>query len=74
MHLTRFSLDSVGKAGLIGLVRMRYVWSNDALQMRPDLLTDAIEEDKVNGLIQFFMCATLGTNSACTFDYTFDYL
>lgn len=60
--------SSVEKAGLIGLVRVRYIESNDDLQMRQDVLVEAIEEDKANGLIPFFICATLGTTGACAFD------
>ena len=60
--------SSVEKAGLIGLVRMRYIESNEMLQMRRDVLEAAIEEDKNNGLVPFFICATLGTTGACAFD------
>lgn len=60
--------SSVEKAGLIGLVRMRYVESDGDLRMRGDRLLEAIEEDKERGLIPFFVCATLGTTGACAFD------
>ena len=43
------------KAGLIGLVKMRYIESDDNLTLRGDRLLDAIEKDKEKGLIPFFV-------------------
>lgn len=60
--------SSVEKAGLIGLVRMRYIESDAKLAMRQDRLADAIDDDRSNGLVPFFVCATLGTTGACAFD------
>lgn len=60
--------SSVEKAGLIGLVKMRYIESDDAYSLRGDKLIEAIEQDKTEGLIPFFLCATLGTTGACAFD------
>lgn len=60
--------SSVEKAGLIGLVRLRYIESDDDLRMRGDRLQTAIKEDKERGLIPFFICATLGTTGVCAFD------
>ena len=60
--------SSVEKAGLIGLVRMRYIESNERLEIRADKLQQAIREDKDQGLVPFFICATLGTTGACAFD------
>lgn len=61
--------SSVEKAGLIGLVKLRYIESNDELSMRGAPLAEAIAQDKEKGLIPFFVCATLGTTGACAFDH-----
>ncbi|XP_012264934.2 histidine decarboxylase [Athalia rosae] len=60
--------SSVEKAALIGLVRMHYVESDDNLSMRGDKLANALDSDRKAGLIPFFVCATLGTTGACSFD------
>nr|CAD7437880.1 unnamed protein product [Timema bartmani] len=60
--------SSVEKAGLIGLVKMRYIETDDKLSLRGDKLKEAIARDRDKGLIPFFLCATLGTTGACSFD------
>ncbi|GFV87725.1 histidine decarboxylase [Trichonephila clavipes] len=60
--------SSVEKAGLIGLVKMRYLESDSNLSMRGETLMAAIRRDREKGLIPFFVCATLGTTGACAFD------
>ncbi|XP_075221341.1 histidine decarboxylase-like [Lycorma delicatula] len=60
--------SSVEKAGLIGLVKMRYIESDDNFSLRGDKLVEAISRDREKGLIPFFLCATLGTTGACAFD------
>ncbi|KAG9437821.1 histidine decarboxylase isoform X1 [Apis mellifera carnica] len=60
--------SSVEKAGLIGLVRMKYIESDDDLSMRGETLLEAITQDRADGLLPFFVCATLGTTGACAFD------
>ncbi|XP_046350284.1 histidine decarboxylase-like isoform X1 [Haliotis rufescens] len=60
--------SSVEKAGLIGLVKMRLLPSDDNLSLRGDILQEAIDRDRDEGLIPFFLCATLGTTGACAFD------
>ncbi|XP_055387862.1 histidine decarboxylase isoform X2 [Condylostylus longicornis] len=60
--------SSVEKAALIGLVRMRYIESNEELLMRGAPLKEAIETDIKQGLIPFWVCCTLGTTGACAFD------
>ncbi|XP_035775799.1 histidine decarboxylase-like isoform X2 [Anopheles albimanus] len=60
--------SSVEKAALIGLVRMRFIESDEQLSLRGDALRDAIEEDIRQGLVPFWVCATLGTTGACAFD------
>ena len=60
--------SSVEKAGLIGLVRMRYIESDEKFSMRGNELVRVIHEDKADGLVPFFVCATLGTTGCCAFD------
>ncbi|KAH0813648.1 hypothetical protein GEV33_009144 [Tenebrio molitor] len=60
--------SSVEKAALIGLVHIRYVECDENLSMRgPDLL-QAIKKDRELGFVPFWVCATLGTTGACSFD------
>ena len=47
--------SSVEKAGLVGLVKIRYIESDENLSLRGDKLTEAIAMDKSNGLIPFFV-------------------
>ncbi|XP_062547512.1 histidine decarboxylase isoform X1 [Armigeres subalbatus] len=60
--------SSVEKAALIGLVRMRFIEADDNLSLGGRALAEAIEEDIKQGLIPFWVCATLGTTGACAFD------
>ncbi|KAL5236980.1 hypothetical protein ACI65C_004390 [Semiaphis heraclei] len=60
--------SSVEKAGLIGLVKMRFIESDDSLSLRGAQVMEAIATDKKQNLIPFFLCATLGTTGACAFD------
>nr|XP_050864534.1 histidine decarboxylase isoform X2 [Vespula vulgaris] len=60
--------SSVEKAGLIGLVKMRYIESDADLSMRGEALQEALARDRADGLLPFFVCATLGTTGACSFD------
>ncbi|XP_022817050.1 histidine decarboxylase isoform X3 [Spodoptera litura] len=71
-HLICYCSDqahsSVEKAGLIGLVRMRYIESDEHQSMRGDQLEKAIASDKEKGLVPFWVCATLGTTGSVAFD------
>ncbi|XP_049753998.1 histidine decarboxylase [Elephas maximus indicus] len=60
--------SSVEKAGLISLVKMRFLPVDDNFSLRGDTLQKAIEEDKDRGLVPVFVCATLGTTGVCAFD------
>jgi Pyridoxal-dependent decarboxylase conserved domain. len=51
----------VEKAGLIGLVNMRYIESDDKLSLRGDKLIEAIERDKKKHLIPFFVSTNLSS-------------
>ncbi|XP_028177831.1 histidine decarboxylase isoform X2 [Ostrinia furnacalis] len=71
-HLICYCSDqahsSVEKAGLIGLVRMRYIESDENQSMRGAKLEEAIISDKAKGLVPFWVCATLGTTGSVAFD------
>lgn len=51
--------SSVEKAGLIGLVKMRLLTSDEQLSLRGRTLRDAILQDKQNGLIPFYVSILL---------------
>ena len=53
--------SSVEKAGLVGLVKIRYIESDENLSLRGDKLTEAIDMDKSNGLIPFFVSSRGGS-------------
>ena len=43
------------KAGLIGLVKMRFLPSDENLSLRGDILQTAIDDDLKTGLIPFYV-------------------
>ena len=47
--------SSVEKAGLIGLVKMRFLPSDENLSLRGDILQTAIDDDLKTGLIPFYV-------------------
>jgi len=47
--------SSVEKAGLIGLVKMRLLKSDEDLSLRGTVLREAIADDKQRGLIPFYV-------------------
>ena len=60
--------SSVEKSALVAITRLRLLPCDEKLSMRGATLRKAIEQDKKDGLIPFFVCATLGTTGACAFD------
>uniref|UniRef100_UPI00358EC380 aromatic-L-amino-acid decarboxylase-like n=1 Tax=Myxine glutinosa TaxID=7769 RepID=UPI00358EC380 len=60
--------SSVERAAIIEAVRVRKLPSDEKFSMRGMELEKAIKQDKENGLIPFYLCATLGTTSSCAFD------
>uniref|UniRef100_A0A672GGS5 Histidine decarboxylase n=1 Tax=Salarias fasciatus TaxID=181472 RepID=A0A672GGS5_SALFA len=57
--------SSVEKAGLISLVKIRFLPSDENLSLRGDTLKQAIQEDRRRGLVPFLLCSTLGTTGVC---------
>ncbi|KAM4593256.1 histidine decarboxylase [Odontesthes bonariensis] len=60
--------SSVEKAGLISLVKIRFLPTDEQLSLRGDTLKQAIQEDRRRGLVPFMLCSTLGTTGVCAFD------
>ncbi|CAK6432247.1 unnamed protein product [Pipistrellus nathusii] len=60
--------SSVEKAGLISLVKMKFLPVDSNFSLRGEALQKAIEEDTEQGLVPVFVCATLGTTGVCAFD------
>jgi aromatic-L-amino-acid decarboxylase len=54
----------------IGTHRIRTVPHDASFAMVPGALAEAIEVDKADGLVPFFVCATHGTTSSMAFDPT----
>lgn len=53
---------------MIALVKLRSLEPDENFSLRGSTLAQAIAEDKKNGLTPFFVSATLGTTSCCSFD------
>ncbi|XP_072254894.1 histidine decarboxylase [Pyxicephalus adspersus] len=60
--------SSVEKAGLISLVKVRFLPVDENFSLRGETLQAAVEEDRKRGLVPVFVCATLGTTGVCAFD------
>ena len=60
--------SSVERAALLGGVKIRMLEPDEKFSLRGETLRKAIEEDKANGLIPFYVVATLGTTASCAFD------
>ncbi|ROL42177.1 Histidine decarboxylase [Anabarilius grahami] len=60
--------SSVEKAGLISLVKIRFLETDEAFSLRGETLQRAIDEDRRRGFIPVMLCATLGSTGVCSFD------
>ncbi|XP_036390575.1 histidine decarboxylase [Megalops cyprinoides] len=60
--------SSVEKAGLISLVKIRFLPTDEQFALRGETLQRATEEDRKRGLVPVLLCATLGTTGVCSFD------
>ncbi|KAL5011602.1 hypothetical protein ScPMuIL_010153 [Solemya velum] len=60
--------SSVERAGQISMVKMQKLETDEKSALRGSTLSEAIERDQANGLLPFFVCATLGTTPSCAFD------
>ncbi|XP_069766656.1 histidine decarboxylase [Narcine bancroftii] len=60
--------SSVLKGGLIALVKVRLLETDEDFSLRAETLIQAVEADRRRGLVPFFLCASLGTTGVCAFD------
>ncbi|XP_037566161.1 aromatic-L-amino-acid decarboxylase-like isoform X1 [Dermacentor silvarum] len=60
--------SSVEKAAMIGFVKLRILDTDENFSLRGSMLAAAMEEDRKAGFVPFFVSATLGTTSCCSFD------
>ncbi|CAD5119187.1 DgyrCDS7824 [Dimorphilus gyrociliatus] len=60
--------SSVERACLLAAVEFRSVPSNENEEMTGEALEEMIQKDIDNGLIPFYVVATLGTTPSCAFD------
>ncbi len=65
---THSSLEKGIKIAGIGKANLRLIDVDEKFAMRPELLEKQIKEDKKNGLIPFFVCATVGSTSTTAID------
>ena len=65
---THSSVEKAIKIAGIGKNNLRLIGVDENLAMRSDLLETAIKNDLQNGLIPFFVCATVGTTSTNAMD------
>jgi aromatic-L-amino-acid decarboxylase len=62
------SVEKAIKIAGIGLANLRLIDVDANFAMRPDLLRTQIEQDKREGLLPCFVCATVGTTSSNAID------
>lgn len=67
-YSSELSHSSVERAGLLGGVLLRGLDTDGEHKLRGDTFRNAVEKDRADGLIPFFVVATLGTTSCCSFD------
>ncbi|XP_056111769.1 histidine decarboxylase isoform X1 [Rhinichthys klamathensis goyatoka] len=60
--------SSVEKAGLIALLKIRFLETDEAFSLRGETLQRAVEEDRRRGFVPVMLCATLGSTGVCSFD------
>ena len=65
---THSSVEKAVKIAGIGKNNLRLIGVDEKLAMRSDLLEVAIQQDLADGLIPFFVCATIGTTSTNAMD------
>lgn len=62
------SIDKAVKIAGIGLSNLRKIEVDERFAMRPDRLAEQIAQDRRNGRIPAFVCATVGTTSSNAID------
>jgi len=64
-------VKGIGIAG-IGRANLRLIETDGAYALRPDRLEERIRADRADGLVPFFVCATVGTTSSNAIDPVFE--
>ncbi|XP_039272616.2 aromatic-L-amino-acid decarboxylase-like [Styela clava] len=67
-YTSEYSHSSVERACLIAMVHLHKVTVDKDIAVRGEALKKAMEKDKDDGRIPFYVCATLGTTACCSFD------
>ncbi|EDO43411.1 predicted protein [Nematostella vectensis] len=67
-YTSKHAHSSVEKAARIAGVKLRSVETDDAGSLRGEQFLECLKADKEAGLIPFFLCATLGTTTLCSYD------
>lgn len=62
------SVEKAIKIAGIGKENLRIIDVDENFAIRPDLLEEQIQNDKIKGLIPFFVCAAVGTTSSNAID------
>ncbi|HVN75090.1 MAG TPA: pyridoxal-dependent decarboxylase [Thermoanaerobaculaceae bacterium] len=65
---THSSIEKAVTIAGLGRSNLRLIEVDDAFAMRPDALAHRIVEDRHNGLVPCFVCATVGTTSSNAMD------
>jgi aromatic-L-amino-acid decarboxylase len=65
---THSSIEKAIKISGIGADNIRLIEVDENYAMQPDLLRRQIEQDRADGLVPFFVCATVGTTSSNAID------
>ena len=71
LYISEQTHSSVEKGAItlgLGQENVVKIPTNDAFQLRPDLLEEAIQADLAAGYRPFFVCATVGTTSTTSID------
>jgi len=65
---THSSIEKAVKIAGLGTKNLRTIAVDDQFALRPDLLAEQIQQDRANGLVPCFVCATVGTTSSNAVD------
>ncbi|XP_076824782.1 aromatic-L-amino-acid decarboxylase-like [Clavelina lepadiformis] len=67
-YASKYSHSSVERASKVALVNIRLLDVDENISLRGSILRNAIEEDRRQGKIPMFVCATIGTTACCAYD------
>ena len=65
---THSSVEKAAQIAGIGRDNLRQIRVNDQFAMRPEVLARQVHRDRLDGLVPFFVCATVGTTSSEAID------